>query len=111
MDSGENRSRDVRAVAVLCFLFALLHINLKTKEDDMRCQCCNRILSSGEINFNKFLKRWDFCGTCKDESRHLFEDTSLKPVTISGDSRSLVNWDIHTHDIIGKFDAPVSRFH
>ena len=106
MDSGENRSRDVRAVAVLCFLFALLHINLKTKEDDMRCQCCNRILSSGEINFNKFLKRWDFCGTCKDESRHLFEDNPL-----SGDSRSLANLDIHTHNLIGKFDAPVSRFH
>ena len=93
-------------VAVLYFLFALLHSNLRQKDDDMRCQCCNKILSSGEINYNKFLKRWDFCGICKDESRHLFEDN-----TLSGDGRSLANLNIHTHDIIDEFDALVSRFH
>lgn len=106
MDSGGNRLRNVQVVAVLYFLFALLHSNLRQKDDDMRCQCCNKILSSGEINYNKFLKRWDFCGICKDESRHLFEDNPL-----SGDGRSLANLHIHTHDIIDEFDAPVSRFH
>ena len=41
----------------------------------MRCQCCNKILHSSEIHFNKLLKRWDWCGICKDHSRHLFDDS------------------------------------
>ncbi len=40
----------------------------------MRCQCCNKILHHSEIKFNKFLKQWDFCGICKDHSRHLYDD-------------------------------------
>ena len=43
----------------------------------MRCACCDKLLEQSEIKFNKLLKRWDYCGTCKTISKEILYDIEL----------------------------------
>ena len=43
----------------------------------MRCSCCDKLLEQSEIKFNKLLKRWDYCGTCKTISKEILYDIEL----------------------------------
>ena len=43
----------------------------------MRCSCCDKLLEQIEIKFNKLLKRWDYCGTCKTISKEILYDIEL----------------------------------
>ena len=40
----------------------------------MRCACCDKPLDSSEIKYNKLLKRWDYCFTCKTISREILAE-------------------------------------
>lgn len=43
----------------------------------MGCSCCDKLLEQSEIKFNKLLKRWDYCGTCKTISKEILYDIEL----------------------------------
>ena len=43
----------------------------------MRCSCCDKLLEQSEIKFNKLLKRWDYCGTCKTISKEILYDIEV----------------------------------
>ena len=40
----------------------------------MRCACCDKPLDDSEIKYNKLLKRWDYCFTCKTISREILAE-------------------------------------